>query len=383
MSVHGNLLFMSVEQTRGRLDCGVSGVEAPVSKERFRGVRIFDISDVRTPRQVAAVQTCRGSHTHTLVTDPKDPANVYVYGSGTSNARSAEELAGCSDKDPKDDPQTALFSIDVIKVPVARPQDAKIVARPRIFADEKGQHRRPVGRWRSRSRHAEDRGDQPVPRHHGVPGGRPRGWRVLGQWHPARHRRPGQPEAPRLRGRQELRVLALGDLQQRRHQGGVHRRVGRRHASALPGHRPGQLGRQRDLRHRRSQARVQELLQAAGAADGHGELRRAQRVTRPGARARPDGAGVVPGRRVGDGLHRLGQPEGDRLLRSRPARREAPHHGWVLVDVLVQRPRVRLGDVARPRRLPARCRATCSRRTRSTRRGPCRPSPSTCSTRTS
>jgi hypothetical protein len=137
VSVHGNLLFMSVEQTRGRLDCGVAGVEAPVSKDRFRGVRIFDISDIRTPKQVAAVQTCRGSHTHTLVTDPKDAANVYVYGSGTSGARSAEELEGCSGKDPKEDPQTALFSIDVIKVPVASPQEAKVVARPRIFADEK------------------------------------------------------------------------------------------------------------------------------------------------------------------------------------------------------------------------------------------------------
>lgn len=138
VSVHGNLLFMSVEQTRGRLDCGVKGVEDPVSKDRFRGVRIFDITDVKTPKQVAAVQTCRGSHTHTLVTDPKDPANVYVYGSGTSSARSAEELAGCSGKDPKEDPDTALFSIDVIKVPVARPQEAKVVARPRIFADETG-----------------------------------------------------------------------------------------------------------------------------------------------------------------------------------------------------------------------------------------------------
>ena len=137
VSVHGTLLFMSVEQTRGRLDCGVRGVEDPVSKDRFRGVRIFDITDIRTPKQVAAVQTCRGSHTHTLVTDPQDPANVYVYGSGTSSARSAEELEGCSAKDPKEDPQTSYFSIDVIKVPIARPQDAKIVARPRIFADEK------------------------------------------------------------------------------------------------------------------------------------------------------------------------------------------------------------------------------------------------------
>ncbi len=137
VSVHGSLLFMSVEQTRGRLDCGVDGVEDPVSKERFRGVRIFDISDIRTPKQVAAVQTCRGSHTHTLVTDPKDPAHVYVYGSGTATVRSAEELAGCSGKDAKEDPETALFSIDVIKVPVARPQEARIVARPRIFADDK------------------------------------------------------------------------------------------------------------------------------------------------------------------------------------------------------------------------------------------------------
>src|ERR1700694_3215459 len=79
MSVHGNLLFMSVEQTRGRLDCGVQGVSTPVSAERFRGIRIFDITDINKPKQVAAVQTCRGSHTHTLVTDPNDRANLYVY----------------------------------------------------------------------------------------------------------------------------------------------------------------------------------------------------------------------------------------------------------------------------------------------------------------
>ena len=135
VSVHGNLLIMSVEQTRGRLDCGTQGVEPPVSVERFRGIRVFDISDVRRPRQVAAVQTCRGSHTHTLVTNPKDTANLYVYGSGTGNTRSPEELAGCSGADPKEDPNTALFSIDVIQIPVAAPQTARIVNRPRIFAD--------------------------------------------------------------------------------------------------------------------------------------------------------------------------------------------------------------------------------------------------------
>jgi hypothetical protein len=133
VSIYGNLLFMSVEQTRGRIDCGVQGVSDAVSKERFRGVRIFDISDISKPRQVAAVQTCRGSHTHTLVPDLKDKANVYIYGSGTSGSRQGEELEGCV-PDPKD-PNTALFSIDVIKVPIANPENAAIVARPRIFAD--------------------------------------------------------------------------------------------------------------------------------------------------------------------------------------------------------------------------------------------------------
>ena len=97
VSVYGNLLFMSVEQTRGRLDCGTQGVQTPVSAERFRGVRIFDITDVNKPKQVAAIQTCRGSHTHTLVTDPNDKANLYVYGSGTelgAVGRGARRLLG-------------------------------------------------------------------------------------------------------------------------------------------------------------------------------------------------------------------------------------------------------------------------------------------------
>jgi len=136
VSVWGNLLFMSVEQTRGRLDCGLQGVAETVSKERFRGVRIFDISDIRKPRQVAAVQTCRGSHTHTLVPNPKDPSRIFVYGSGTSSVRPGEELEGCSGKDAAEDPNTSLFSIDVIEVPLAAPQDAKIVNRPRIFMDQ-------------------------------------------------------------------------------------------------------------------------------------------------------------------------------------------------------------------------------------------------------
>jgi hypothetical protein len=153
VSVYKNLLFMSVEMPNGRLDCGAQGfppeppppTPAPgeekkrrlpaAQKDRFRGVRIFDISDIKNPKQVAAVQTCRGSHTHTLVEDPNDKNNVYIYVSGTSFVRQPEELAGCSGETPEKDPNTALFRIEVIKVPVAAPQDAKVVSSPRVFID--------------------------------------------------------------------------------------------------------------------------------------------------------------------------------------------------------------------------------------------------------
>jgi hypothetical protein len=150
VSVYRNLLFMSVEMPNGRLDCGTQGFppDPPppaekakerhvpsAQKDRFRGVRIFDISDIKNPKQVAAVQTCRGSHTHTLVLDPNDKDNVYIYVSGTSFVRQPEELDGCSGQTPDKDPNTALFRIEVIKVPVASPQDAKVVSSPRVFID--------------------------------------------------------------------------------------------------------------------------------------------------------------------------------------------------------------------------------------------------------
>jgi uncharacterized protein (DUF305 family) len=133
VSIVGDLLIMSVEQSRGRLDCGLQGVQDVISDERFRGIRIFDISDLTSPRQVGAVQTCRGSHTHTVVSDPDDEGNFYVYVSGTAGVREGEELAGCSDAPL--DAESALFSIDVIQIPVAHPEDARIINRPRIFAD--------------------------------------------------------------------------------------------------------------------------------------------------------------------------------------------------------------------------------------------------------
>jgi len=163
VSVYGHLLFMSAEAMNGRIDCGTQGILVPAtapapeplpadataaagagrggrrptppSPDRFRGVRIFDIADLANPKQVAAVQSCRGSHTHSLLVDPKDKDNVYVYISGTGPVRQGEELAGCSGGDPKANPETALFRIDIIKVPLAHPEQAKIVSSPRIFTD--------------------------------------------------------------------------------------------------------------------------------------------------------------------------------------------------------------------------------------------------------
>jgi hypothetical protein len=164
VSVYGHLLFMSVEAANGRLDCGTQGFPTPAgaaptpppaadpaaadaapgprrppppppSPDRIKGIRIFDITDVSQPKQVAEVQTCRGSHTHTLVVDPKDKDNIYVYISGSAGVRPSEELAGCSGADPDKDPDTALFTIVVIKVPLAHPERAKVVASPRIFTD--------------------------------------------------------------------------------------------------------------------------------------------------------------------------------------------------------------------------------------------------------
>jgi hypothetical protein len=168
VSVYGNLLFMSVEAANGRMDCGTQGfptpegapaVPAPVppgpnatpeqvaafraamnrmppaDKDRVKGIRIFDITDIHNPKQVADVQTCRGSHTHTILTDPKDKDDVFVYVSGSAGVRPTEELSGCSAGDPDKDPDTALFTIVVIKVPLAHPEQAKVVNSPYIFSD--------------------------------------------------------------------------------------------------------------------------------------------------------------------------------------------------------------------------------------------------------
>ena len=134
VSIVGDLLLMSVEELRGRLDCGLQGVSEDISPERFRGLRIFDISDLARPVQVGAVQTCRGSHTHTVVAGPTADGRIIVYNSGTSTVRDEKEMEGCITEIPGDD-RTALFRIDVIEIPVDDPASARIVDSPAVFAD--------------------------------------------------------------------------------------------------------------------------------------------------------------------------------------------------------------------------------------------------------
>lgn len=132
VSIVGNLLLMSVEATTGRIDCGREGVGPGANPDRFRGLRIFDISDVKRPRQVGQVQTCRGSHTHSVVSADAD--RLIVYNSGTAGVRDDKELAGCIMGQPGDN-RTALFRVDVIEIPLADPSKARIIDSPTVFAD--------------------------------------------------------------------------------------------------------------------------------------------------------------------------------------------------------------------------------------------------------
>lgn len=135
VSVWKNLLFVSGEGMGSRLDCGAQGVQDSVSHDRLRGIRIFDVSDITQPKYLANVQTCRGSHTHTVVSDPNDSENIYVYISGSAPVRSPSELPGCSSESPDSNPNSSLFRIEVIKVPLAHPEQAAVVSAPRIFED--------------------------------------------------------------------------------------------------------------------------------------------------------------------------------------------------------------------------------------------------------
>jgi hypothetical protein len=130
-SIYGDLLFISSESNRARIDCGIQGVED--GADRMRGVRIFDVSDPRNPSLVKNVQTCRGSHTHTLVPHPTDDDVLYIYVGGSSGVRSTDEMPECSSGTVAENPNTAQFRVDIIRVPLSNPEAAEVVTYGRIF----------------------------------------------------------------------------------------------------------------------------------------------------------------------------------------------------------------------------------------------------------
>ena len=244
------------------IDCGTQGAPGAVNPERFRGVRIFDISDIDNPVQLPGVQTCRGSHTHTIVTDPDDPDNIYIYNSGTAGVRSPLELAGCENAaltdGPSDYRQPDPVAHRCHQGPAGRAGDG-------VDRQPAADLHRP-GHWRFQraAEHAPRRAapvghallaaaqHEHLPRRQRVPGDRPARRRVPGQRRAAGHLRPGESGAAGRSLRPELLLLALRTVQQRRHQGDVHRRVGRRNQRTLPGDRRAGVGSRRPVRHRRT-----------------------------------------------------------------------------------------------------------------------------------
>lgn len=130
-TIVGNLLFLSAEGAGNRNDCGDGGVQDP--KDHMAGVRIFDVSNPKAPKLVKNVQTCKGSHTHTLVPSPTDPRTIYLYVSGQQAARPETELAGCKNGTDPADPTNSLFQLDIIKVSLDHPEEAHVIPGARIF----------------------------------------------------------------------------------------------------------------------------------------------------------------------------------------------------------------------------------------------------------
>jgi hypothetical protein len=133
VSVYRNLLFVSVESNNTNVDCAGPAITDTVSAQRMRGIRVFDISDIRNPKLIKNVQTCRGSHTHSVLEDPRDRENVYIYVSGSAGMRSPRELEGCTTARPDSNPNSALWRIEIIRVPLANPAAAAVVKRADIF----------------------------------------------------------------------------------------------------------------------------------------------------------------------------------------------------------------------------------------------------------
>src|SRR6185437_4645181 len=370
VSVYRNLLFVSGEGLSGRIDCGTEGVKDTVSAERLRGLRIFDISDMAHPKNVGNVQTCRGSHTHTVLVDPKQAAIVSsprIFNNLVAPPRHGEapEDIAAAQKALAEAKAKGEYTADIMGQERPLPSrftqpmlDSIVKARggtgPATAADSATLRQALPGIVAKMfgGQQAAANGPRPGPTQcHditvypavGLAGGACEGYGMLLDIRDPAH--PVRLDAVRL----ELLLLALGDVQQRRHEGAVLRRVGRRRSAEVPRHRSARMGRRCALHDRERQDAVPGLLQAPGAADGQGELRGAQWLAHCHSGARRHGAGVVSGRHLGVRLDRPGTPARNRVLRPRPHRLDAHGGRRLLVGLLVQWCDRELGDRARAR----------------------------------
>ena len=360
MSVVGNLLLMSVEQGRGRTDCGLQGVAEDISPERFRGLRIFDISDITRPRQVGQVQTCRGSHTHSVVKGPRATAGSWsIIRAPPGCARARNWPAASATSRATTAPPCSASTSSKSPSPIP-PRRGSSPAR-RVFADEAG---RLAGLWQGRQagrRRAGHQRHRPVPRHHRLPdaASSPRA--------PARAMASSS-TSPTRANRKRIDVVsdpgfAYWHSATFNNDGTKVLFTDEWGGGGRPRCRsfdPPRLGRRRDLRHRGRQADAQGHLQAARAADRAGKLRRAQRLDHPGAGPRYHGPGLVSGRHVDVRFHR------QRARRSRSpistAARSTPSAQVarrLLVGLLLSRADLRHRDRARARRVRAEAERAC------------------------
>ncbi|MBL0940374.1 MAG: hypothetical protein IBJ03_15875 [Gemmatimonadaceae bacterium] len=132
-TIYGHLLFLSAEGAGNRKDCGDGGVKDP--KDHMAGIRIFDVSNPREPKLVKNVETCKGSHTHTLVPSPTDKNIIYLYVSGQQGARSEASMPGCKNGNDPKDPTNSLYQLDIVKVYLNAPEKSVVIPGARIFND--------------------------------------------------------------------------------------------------------------------------------------------------------------------------------------------------------------------------------------------------------
>ena len=264
----------------------------------------------------------RLAHAHGASCRPSDnPDNIYVYISGSSGVRPEEELTGCDKMAPDSATRTRTRKLPhrshqgagrasgaggrrelsrtssriSSPAPAATRRATSRIRRDRAIAAAAAEAARlargePVqarSRWSRRWR-----GNRPpsgptqchditVYPAIGLAGGACGGYGLL-----LDIRDPANPKRIGAVGGLELLVLALGDVQQRRHQGAVLRRVGRWFRAALPRRRTRrEWGADAIFTIAEQQAGVQELLQDARGADDERELRRAQRFADSDSRA--------------------------------------------------------------------------------------------------